>query len=107
MRAHLPVASERGVTGLELIAAIGLLVLAAGVITWIVGTVRSLKVQERNVCLTQLDRVGAQAQTWAKTTSPSNPGGEHSLCTTTKDMVEKYNKECADLIGGLPVPMCD
>jgi len=107
MRSDLSAASERGFTVLELIAAIGVLLLAVGLVAWIWGTYKSLDIQERNLCLIELDKVGAQAQTWAKTTTPSNPGGERSLCTTTKDMVEKYNKRCSDLIGGLPVPTCD
>ena len=69
--------------------------------------VASHDLAEKNVCLTQLDRVGNQVQTWAKTTSPQNPGGDKPLCTTAKDMVEKYNKQCGERLGKLPVPTCE
>ena len=99
--------SQRGVTGLELLAAIAVLVLVLAAGLLIAYFVSSHDLAEKNICLTQLDKVGSQVQTWAKTTTPQNPGGDKSICTTVKDMVEKYNKQCGDRIGKLPVPPCE
>lgn len=99
--------SEKGVTGLELLAAIAVLVVAAAVILWGMYFYRSYKNGQQAVCLTRLDTVRSVVTDWAKTTSPANPTGDRPLCTTAKDMVEKYNKQCGELIGKLPVPTCE
>jgi type II secretory pathway pseudopilin PulG len=99
--------SQRGLTGLELLGAIAVLLLAAAVISVIGYFVASHDLSEKNICLTQLDKVGSEVQTWAKTTTPQNPGGEKGLCTTAKDFVEKYNKQCGERLGTLPVPTCE
>lgn len=99
--------SERGVTGLEVLAAIAALLLAATVVVVIAYFVVSYKNSQKSICLTRLDTVRSVVTDWAKTTSPTNPTGDRPLCTTAKDMVEKYNKECGELIGKLPVPTCE
>ena len=99
--------TQRGVTGLELLAAIAVLLAVLTVGTIIAFFVTSYDVSQKNICLTQLDKVANQVQTWAKTTTPQNPGGDKGVCTTTKDFVEKYNKECGERLGRLPVPTCE
>lgn len=101
------VRSQRGVTGIEVLAAIAVILAAVTVALVIAYFVTSYKNSQKSLCLTRLDTVRGVVTDWAKTTSPTNPTGDRQLCTTAKDMVEKYNKECGELIGKLPIPTCE
>ena len=96
-------ASQRGFTIVELIVVgvIAIGVVALGSAAWSAsdGT-------KRNACVNQLNTVIAARATWAATASPATPNGDADQCKTVIELTTKYNAQCADRTGSMPVPTC-
>jgi hypothetical protein len=95
---------QRGVTGVEIAIAIAIALAVIAALWWFFGSGPSES--QIAVCRSQLTQVQRTVDAWNATTSPSDPVGDRILCTTAKDAVTRYNRQCAEVSGALPVPTC-
>lgn len=96
-------ASERGFTIVELIV-VG--VIAVGVVALGSAAWSASDGTKRTACVNQLNTVLAARGTWAATASLSTPNGDVNQCKLVLELTTKYNAQCADRTGSLPVPAC-
>ena len=88
----------RGFTLVEILIIIAVVAVLAAASVYFAG---GKAAAEKKACLAQLDRV-RDAIKLANT-----PPKDKALCQSAKEMAEKYNKQCGELIGTVPVPVCE
>src|SRR5688572_10016135 len=99
--------SERGMTGLEILAVIALLMAVVALTALVSGWMASSTIGENNACVNQLNQVQSAMQAWVTTVNSGSPTGDRTLCITAKNLAEKYNPVCGQRIGEVPLPTCE
>lgn len=94
--------AQRGFTGLEILAAIAVLLAALTVGLLFFWYAESADNGQRRVCLLQLDQIQTAVKNW------SAAPNDAIVCQTALNLINAYNNtgRCPELIGRVPAPTC-